>query len=89
MQHVEIVAIVMIVVGAIIAIASASDRRGGAHGTAVRAVIGTILGVLGAVVILIPQFDVVPDGWQASLEPLLIGAITLALLLGSVYRMAR
>lgn len=89
MQSVEVVAIVLFVVGLVVAVASASRRYGGTHDTAVRVFIGTVLGMLGAIVILIPQIDVIPDGWQASLEPVLIGGITLVLLLGSVYRTAR
>jgi hypothetical protein len=45
--------------------------------------------LLGAVVILAPSLDIVPDGWQTPIEPFLIGGVTLLLLLGSVYRMAR
>lgn len=89
MQKLEIAAIVFLVVGAVV-VALARARRGEPHDAPLtRLVIGCVLGLLGAVVFLAPVLDVVPDGWQAPIEPILIGGVTLLLLLGSVYRMAR
>jgi drug/metabolite transporter (DMT)-like permease len=89
-QQLEIAAIVVMVIAAVVFIASRRmGRRGGENTPATRLVIGSVLGLLGAVVILAPQFDVVPDGWQGPIEPILIGGVTLLLLLGSVYRMVR
>lgn len=90
MQMMEIAAIVILVVGLVVAVASARASRPGSDDAPVtRLFIGCVLGVLGAVVILAPNLDVVPDVWQGPIEPVLIGGVTLLLLLGSVYRMAR
>lgn len=90
MQMLEIAAIIILVVGVVVAVLSARARRAGSEDApATRLFIGCVLGVLGAVVILAPDLDIVPDGWQAPIEPILIGGVTLLLLLGSVYRMAR
>lgn len=90
MQQLEILAIVMMALGAVVVGLSALARRGaGDHAPMTRVLVGSMLGVLGAIVILAPMIDVVPDGWQAPIEPFLIGGITLLLLLGSIYRMAR
>jgi hypothetical protein len=89
-QQLEIAAIVTLVVGAVVAVVLARARRGKPDDAPLtRLVIGCVLGLLGAVVFLAPVLDVVPDGWQGPIEPILIGGITLLLLLGSVYRMAR
>ncbi len=89
MQLFEIAAIVFLVVAAVVFLASRRlSRRGDDTGTA-RLVIGSVLGLLGAIVILAPEIDVVPDVWQGPVEPLLIGGITLLLIVGSVYRMVR
>ncbi len=89
MQRLEIAAIVFLVVAAVVFIASRRVGRGTDHGPATRAMIGSVIGLLGAVVILAPQVDVVPDWWQGPIEPILISGVTLLLLLGSVYRMVR
>lgn len=89
MQLFEIAAIVFLVVAAVVFLASRRLSRRGDDTGATRLAIGTVLGLLGAVVILAPEIDVVPDGWQAPVEPILIGGVTLLLLLGSIYRMVR
>ena len=90
MQLLEIGAIVILVVGIVVAVLSARARRAGSEDEPMtRLFIGCVLGVLGAVVILAPDIDIVPDSWQGPIEPILIGGVTLLLLLGSVYRMAR
>lgn len=90
MQRLEIAAIVFLVVAAVVFVASRRvGRRGADHGPATRAMIGSVIGLLGAVVILAPLVDVVPDWWQGPVEPILIGGVTLLLLVGSVYRMVR
>jgi hypothetical protein len=88
-QLFEIAAIVFLVVAAVVFVTSRRLSRRGDDTGATRLVIGSVLGLLGAVVILAPRIDVVPDGWQAPVEPILIGGITLLLLIGSVYRMVR
>jgi len=90
MQQLEIAAIVALVLGAIVVILLARRRRGaGREAPLTRLIVGCVLGLVGAVVILAPSLDVVPDAWQAPIEPFLIGGVTLLLLLGSVYRVAR
>lgn len=90
MQQLEIAVIVILVIGLVVAIVSArSHRPGRGEARLTRVGIGLLLGVLGAVVFLAPQVDVVPDVWQGPLEPILIGGITLLLILGSVYRTAK
>ena len=90
MQHLEIAAIVIMVLGAVVVVLSARARRGRGDVTSVtRLIVGCVLGLLGAVVILSPAVDIVPDGFQTPFEPILIGGVTLVLLLGSIYRMAR
>jgi hypothetical protein len=90
MQQLEIGAIVIVILGAVVIVLSARARRGaGDEASLARLIVGCVLGLLGAVVILAPSLDVVPDGWQAPIEPFLIGGVTLLLLLGSIYRMAR
>ena len=90
MQQLEIVAIVLLVVAAVIFIALGGfGRRGGDDRLATRLFIGSVVGLLGGIVILIPHLDVVPDGWQTPSEPILIGGVTLLLVLGSIYRMMR
>jgi uncharacterized membrane protein YeaQ/YmgE (transglycosylase-associated protein family) len=90
MQQLEIAAIVTLVLGAVVVVLLASGRRGaGGETPLTRLIVGCVLGLVGAVVILAPLLDVVPDGWQTPIEPFLIGGVTLLLLLGSVYRMAR
>jgi hypothetical protein len=90
MQLLEIGAIVILVVGLIVAVVSARASRPGSEDLPVtRLFIGCVLGVVGAVVFLAPEIDVIPDGFQAPFGPILIGGVTLLLLLGSVYRMAR
>ena len=89
MQLFEIAAIVFLVVAAVVFLASRRlSRRGDDTGTA-RLVIGLVLGLLGAIVILAREIDVVPDVWQGPVEPILIGGITVLLIVGSVYRMVR
>lgn len=90
MQLLEIAAIIVLVLGTVVVVLSATRRRGaGGETPLTRLIVGCVLGLLGAVVILAPSLDVVPDGWQAPIEPFLIVGVTLLLLLGSVYRMAR
>lgn len=86
----EIAAIVILVVGVTVAVVSARSRRPGSEEAPItRLFIGCVLGVLGAVVILAPEIDVIPDRFQGPIEPILIGGVTVLLLIGSVYRMAR
>ena len=89
MQQFEIAAIVFLVVAAVVFLASRWLSRRGDDTGAARLVIGSVLGLLGAIVILAPEIDVVPDVWQGPVEPILIGGITLLLIVGSVYRMVR
>lgn len=90
MQQLEIAAIVILVVGAVVTVVLALARRGGSDDAPLtRLIVGSVLGMLGAVVVLAPVLDVVPDSWQGPIEPILIGGVTLLLLLGSVYRVAR
>ena len=90
MQQMEIAAIIVLVLGAVVIVLSANRRRGaGSEAPLTRLIVGCVLGLLGAVVILAPSLDIVPDGWQTPIEPFLIGGVTLLLVLGSVYRMAR
>ena len=90
MQQMEIAAIIVLVLGAVVVILLANRRRGaGSEAPVTRLIVGCVLGLLGAVVILAPSLDVVPDGWQTPIEPFLIVGVTLLLVLGSVYRMAR
>ena len=90
MQQMEIAAIIVLVLGAVVVVLLANRRRGAGSETPVtRLIVGCVLGLLGAVVILAPSLDIVPDGWQTPIEPFLIVGVTLLLLLGSVYRMAR
>lgn len=90
MQQLEIGAIVVFVLAVVVIVLSARTRRNtGNETTLTRLIVGCVLGLLGAVVILSPSVDIVPDGIQTPIEPFLIGGITLLLLLGSIYRMAR
>lgn len=90
MQQMEIGAIVVLVLGAVVIVLSARARRGAGDVTLpTRLIVGCVLGLLGAVVILSPSVDIVPDGVQTPIEPFLIGGVTLLLVLGSIYRMAR
>jgi uncharacterized membrane protein HdeD (DUF308 family) len=90
MQQMEIGAIVVLVLGVVVIVLSARNRRDpGEESSLTRLIVGCVLGLLGAVVILSPSVDIVPDGVQTPIEPFLIGGVTLLLLLGSIYRMAR
>lgn len=90
MQQLEIGAIVVMVLGVVVIVLSARARRDTGEVTSLtRLIVGCVVGLLGAVVILSPSVDIVPDGVQAPIEPFLIGGVTLLLLLGSIYRMAR
>ena len=90
MQQLEIAAIVILVIGVIVAISPVLARQSArVQRRLTPLIIGSVLGLLGALVVLAPGFDVVPDAWQGALEPILIGAVTVVLVLGSLYRMAR
>jgi hypothetical protein len=89
-QGFEIAAIVLLVVAAVVFFTSRRmGRRSGDEAPATGLMIGSVLGLLGAIVILSPQVDIVPDGWESPIEPILIGGVTLLLVVGSVYRMVR
>ncbi len=90
MQMLEIAAIIILVVGVVVAVVSERARRPGiGDAPSTRLFVGLVIGVLGAIVILAPQIDVVPDVWQGPIEPILVGGVTLLLVVGSIYRMAR
>lgn len=90
MQQLEIAAIAALVIGIIVVVTSARARRsGGIDHTSTRLVVGSVVGLIGAAVVLAPRLDVVPDTWQTTSESILIGAITLVVILVSVYRKIR
>jgi hypothetical protein len=89
-QQLEIAVIVILVIGIVVAVSSVRARQSaGVHRPLTPLIIGSVLGLLGAFVVLTPGFDVVPDAWQGALEPILIGGVTVVLVLVSLYRMAR
>lgn len=90
MQQLEIAAIAALVIGLIVVVTSArAQRSGGIDHTPTRLVVGAVVGLIGAAVVLAPRLDVVPDTWQTMSESILIGAITLVVILVSVYRKIR
>jgi hypothetical protein len=89
-QQLEIAAVVALIMGVIVVATSARARRtGGIDQTSTRLVIGSVVGLIGAAVVLAPRLDIVPDTWQTMSEVILIGAVTLVVILVSVYRKTR
>jgi H+/Cl- antiporter ClcA len=52
-----------------------------------RALLGVVAGFVGLVLVLVPSMDLVVDDTEITLRVLLVAAVTLALLAGSIYRL--
>ena len=52
-----------------------------------RALLGVVAGFVGLVLVLVPSMDLVVDDTEITLRVLLVAAVTVALLAGSIYRL--
>jgi uncharacterized membrane protein HdeD (DUF308 family) len=52
-----------------------------------RALLGVIAGFVGLLLVLVPSMDLVVDDTEITLRLLLVGAVTVALVAGSIYRL--
>lgn len=86
MAEIEIVIVVTIVVGGLVlALVRANPDR---PVPAARATVGIVAGSIGALVILTNVTDLIPDGFEAVVGPIGAVAVTAALLLLMVWKLA-
>lgn len=52
-----------------------------------RALLGVMAGLIGLVLVLVPSMDLVVDDTEITLRILAVGAVTVALVAGSIYRL--
>jgi len=72
---------------AVIAAVAVLDRRG--RMTRLQVALGLGIGLFGAFLVLVSRTDLVPDGPETGLEQLAVIAVTVAVVLGTLYRIAR
>ena len=82
MQSVELILLVAIglaIAGGIAARVAAYSSAGGVS-TATKVAIGALIGLIGAITVAVLSADFVPDAWEQTGRPILVGVITLALI---------
>lgn len=89
MQRVELFVLLTIVGALIIELAIRGRRTEGVSRVAVNVAVGLTVGLFGALLVLVQSTDLVPDGVEQTVGPIVVVGITIAVVAGSIYRFAR
>ncbi|MDH4143151.1 MAG: hypothetical protein OEV61_11110 [Chloroflexota bacterium] len=54
-----------------------------------RILLGVIPGIVGVVLVVVPQMDVVPDEWEGAIWIAVAIALSVAAVVGTIWRLAR
>lgn len=88
MQNLVLGAITLVAaVLAVIAAVAIIERRGPM--TRLQVALGLGIGLFGAFLVLVSRTDLVPDGPETGLEQVAVIAVTVAAVLGTLYRISR
>lgn len=89
MQGLELILLSVVVLVAVAYVATEVARRGTADHPVGRLLLGIVPAVIAVAVIVISRTDVVPDDIEQPLWILAVVLVTVALIVGTSYRLAR
>lgn len=89
MQRVELAAIVIIASTVLVVFALDRLRRSGRQTLWLQVLVGSAIGLVAALVVLVLSVDLVPDDLETALGPVVVVVITGVAIAGSAIRLAR
>jgi hypothetical protein len=88
-QAVQTVLLFMLAVGAAVVGAGAMALAGQRMPAVARVLLPILVGVVAAMLVIVPQGDTIPDEYEPTIEISLVVAVTLLLAIGTILRTRR